>query len=88
MCGLGSFGSNGSTLPSDSLEASLDGGDRTARATGLTLKEEQSGVLLQDGVTGPTCVTRHILLCKEIEQNFNLPSVGWRRVGMSCTFLQ
>lgn len=29
-CGLGGFGSNGSTFPSDSLETGLDGGDRAA----------------------------------------------------------
>ena len=75
-CGLGSFGSNGSTFPSDSLETGLDRGDGAAWTTGLALEEEQSRVLLQNGVTGSTCVTRHVLLCKEIQHNISLTSVG------------
>ena len=65
VCGLGGFGSNGGTLDGDGLETSFDGGDGAARTAGLALQEEQSRVLLQDGVAGPTRVTCHVLLCKE-----------------------
>jgi len=59
---LSCLGSDGSSLPGHGLEAVLDGGHGAARATGLALEKEDSGVLLEEGVGGATGVAGHVLL--------------------------
>ena len=44
------FGPDGGTLAGDGLETGLDGLDRTSGMAGHALQEEQTGLLVQNGV--------------------------------------
>ena len=60
------------TLAGNGLETALDAGHRTPRAAGLALQEEQSGVLLQDGLRRAAGLTGHVLLDVFLKYTFDL----------------
>jgi len=64
ICSLGSLllGSQLGPVGSDSLEAKLDALYRASRATRLTLQEEQSRLLLENGVGRSAGVARKIYI--------------------------
>lgn len=51
-------------MSGDSLEPGLDALHGAPGAAGLTLQEEEPGLLLQDGVGRAAGVTGHVLLCR------------------------
>ena len=59
---LSLFSPDGGTLAGDRLETGFDGLHGTAGMAGHALKEEQSGLLVEDCVGTTTSVTCHILL--------------------------
>ena len=74
------FGSDGCALSGDGLETGLDGLDRTPGVAGHALEEEQTGLLVQNGVrrSGSNwmyslmCCKILVRLCKEEKISFEL----------------
>lgn len=64
--------SDGRTLAGDGLETALYTCDRTPRTASLTLQEEQSGVLLKNGLRRATGLTGHVLLNVFLKYTFDL----------------